>query len=556
MPINARDRNLSDWLTRIRTGQTKLPRFQRYEAWGHANVSMLFNTILQDLPAGSLLVLEIGGGEEPFVSRAIEGAPEGEEHVTEHLLDGQQRITALWRGLLNNYPERTYFLYLSPDEETGMPHYVDSVSRSSRANDNRRYPLWADDPVQLWSRKMIPLDLLLPGERGIQEFMSWAGSAIDDLTERTNVTMTVMQVREKISAFNLPYLSLPTQTKPEVALDVFIRTNTTAEPLDDYDIVVAQVEAGTGESLHDLVAETKEICPAVTRYYSPEDLALAASALLQHRTPGKSTYLSREFGNKLIENWEKYQIGVKRTVAFLEEERVFDSDRLPTDVVVPMLVALWAEAPQGLDAEGRARSVLRKYLWRAFFSKRYERSTATRSLADYNELRPYVSDSGTPLPIILNEAENPLPEVSELVEAGWPKRKDRLARAILALSLRQGGLDLADGSSASVDNLPKREYHHLFPQAHLKKSDTADSKIFRSLNCALVSWRTNRTISSKEPERYLAERRQDGDPRDHEIKDRLASHLIPYGKMTAGDYDEFLQARAQMVEREMKDLCD
>ena len=79
--------------------------------------------------------------------------------------------------------------------------------------------------------------------------MAWAAQAVEDIQERTKVTAMVMQVREKISSFNLPYLSLPTQTKPHIALDVFIRTNTSAAPLDDYDIVVAQVEAGTGQSL-------------------------------------------------------------------------------------------------------------------------------------------------------------------------------------------------------------------------------------------------------------------------------------------------------------------
>ena len=37
--------------------------------------------------------------------------------------------------------------------------------------------------------------------------------------------------------------------------------------------------------------------------------------------------------------------GVARTVPFLEEERIFDAARVPTDVVIPMLVALRADAP-------------------------------------------------------------------------------------------------------------------------------------------------------------------------------------------------------------------
>ena len=73
--------------------------------------------------------LEIGD-EEPFISRTLKGAPEMGERVTEHLLDGQQRLTALWRGLHNNYDDRTFFVYLTTDEESGVPYYVNSISNS------------------------------------------------------------------------------------------------------------------------------------------------------------------------------------------------------------------------------------------------------------------------------------------------------------------------------------------------------------------------------------------------------------------------------------------
>ena len=58
---------------------------------------------------------------------------------------------------------------------------------------------------------------------------------------------------------------------------------------------------------------------------------------------------------------------------------MFDSARLPSDPAVPLLVALWAHAPEGLDAEGDARAILRKCLWRAFLTERYELSTNSRS---------------------------------------------------------------------------------------------------------------------------------------------------------------------------------
>ena len=555
MPSQAQNRTLANWMTRIQTRQTVLPRFQRYEAWSRQQVTKLLNTILHDLPCGALLVLEIGD-KEPFLSHPVVGAPSTGERITEHLLDGQQRITAIWRCLNNDYPTRTYFLYLRQDEETGLQYYVDSIPRYIRRRDGRKMPLWADNPKAQWERRAIPLHLCAPGDEAQRAYFNWLEEAIEDLNERLENFKTIADVRQQLANFNIPFLSLPVATGKEIALDVFINMNTSATPLSAYDIVVAQVEAGMGESLHDLVADTKESCPDIERYYEPEELVLAAGALLQGRVPSRINYLSDGFGKHLIENWDKYLKGIERTSTFLQqEERIFDAARLPTDVVVPVLVALWAEAPVGLDAEGNARAIIRKYIWRAFFTSRYERSTATRSYADYDEIKSYLADPTAPAPSIFDED---LPQISELIDTGWPKKKDRLARAILALSLKEGGLDLADGSSASHGNLSQREYHHLFPVAHLKREnpDISDDKIFNALNCALVTWRTNRAISDKEPVRYLTDRLQDSDPEGTEIKRRLESHLIPYDDMVSGDYDAFLQKRAELVLRTLKKLCD
>jgi len=553
--IEARNRSLPDWFTRIRTGQTVLPRFQRFEAWGYSLVSQMFNTILQDLPVGAGLVLEVGD-KEPFVSRPLKGAlATGQERVTEQLLDGQQRLTGLWRGLRNDYDDRTFFLFFLREEETGLPFYVDSIARWKKSGDKQFRPFWANQPKEQWNRHMVPLDLFAPDSDAQQRFRTWSREAIDDEQDREKTHDEVLLIRQKFASFNLPFMSLPVSTRKETALDVFIKMNTSATPLAIYDIVVAQVEAGMGTSLHELVAATREACPNLSDYYSPEDLALYGSALLQGRAPTNATYMARDFGVKLLENWDTFLRGVTGTVEFLAQERVFDAARLPTDVVIPVLVALWGVAPTGLDAEGRARSVLRKYVWRAFFSNRYEKSTSSRALTDFSELMPLVTGTGGSEPAIFNNDLHPLPQVQELIDAGWPVRRDRLARAILALALKHGGLDLADGGAATRVSLKQREYHHLFPDAHLTRLGVPEDRIYRSLNCALVTWRTNRNISDKEPERYLAERCDGIVIGEEEVKTRLATHLIPYGEMVANDYEGFLQARADLVHSAMRKIC-
>lgn len=555
MSINAQNRTLPDWFTRIRTRQTVLPRFQRFEAWSHAPVTQMFNTILQGLPVGAVLILEIGN-DEPFVSRPIVGAPTDGERINEHLLDGQQRLTGLWRGLHNNYDDRTYFVFLKPDEETETPYFVDSIGRWKQQGDQVSRPFWANKPVEQWNRKMIPLDLCAPGDEAHRRYREWAKEAIADQDEREDVGEIRSKIRETLATFNLPYLSLPVTTSKETALDVFIKMNTSAAPLKTYDIVVAQVEAGMGQSLHDLVADAKVSCPSISNYYDVEDLVLYASALLQSKPPTNKTYLASDFGNQLMAHWAELMEGISKTAVFLEEERIFDANRLPTDIVVPVLTALWARAPKGLDAEGRARNILRKYVWRAFFSNRYEKSTNSRAFTDCLELQDFIRDTSASNPIIFDEAQFPLPHVEELMHAGWPTKKDRLARAILALALREGGHDLADGSTASRANLSQREYHHLFPDAHLQELGFEAETIYRSLNCALITWRTNRNISAKKPERYLAERRDGTDLGDDEIRWRLGKHLIPMDEMVAGDYPEFLRKRADMVQSRMTELCN
>src|SRR5690349_18311192 len=107
----ARDRNLGEWYEQIRAGRLKLPRFQRFEAWDRGRVLGFLNTIIQNLPVGVTLLLEVGD-KEKFVSRYVATAPETAARVNEHLLDGQQRLTAFWRAMHNNYEGELYFVYL------------------------------------------------------------------------------------------------------------------------------------------------------------------------------------------------------------------------------------------------------------------------------------------------------------------------------------------------------------------------------------------------------------------------------------------------------------
>jgi hypothetical protein len=165
---------------------------------------------------------------------------------------------------------------------------------------------------------------------------------------------------------------------------------------------------------------------------------------------------------------------------------------------------------------------------------------------------------------VFNETDYPLPSAEELIDAGWPKRKETLARAILGLSIKAGALDIADGNQATRERLKNREYHHLFPDSLLRDDGHLPEKErSRALNCALITMNTNRNISAKEPVKYLAERVDRADLGEGIVRDRMKSHVVPFDELNVGgyatlsaetreekicgDYDAFLRKRAEMV---------
>lgn len=345
--MQARDWTVEEWLSRISSGQVQLPRFQRFEAWGHREVADLAQTVLDELPSGATLILEVG--DKPlFKHRPLHTAPKGPERLTELILDGQQRLTALYRSLNDTYEDRTFFVDLSSrDEETGG---YGVVSQHRYSKNGQTYPLWANDAKQTLEREYLPLKLLRPGENGASELEKWLEVATDnDDSQQLKLFKLTNQLRTRVAHFNLPYLFLPVGMEKPTVLSVFVKMNTRQVRLTAFDIVVAEVEAETGESLHDLVSSLNGQVPKLSRYGEPSDLVLDASSLLQGRPPNQAGYFGINW-SEMIGQWDDLVSGAKQAVAFLEQERVLDQDRLPSRAPLAPLIALWAHAPDSPDA--------------------------------------------------------------------------------------------------------------------------------------------------------------------------------------------------------------
>jgi len=572
--MHAHDRFLPEWFNRIRSRQITLPRFQRFMAWGHGEVSGLLTTVLRGLPSGATLILEVGD-EEKFKSRTMVDAPESGEKVTEQLLDGQQRLTALWRSLHGKYPDRSYLIGFEDDPGDGSTKLPYVYGQARWRKNGSRYPMWVDDPKECWNRGFIPITLLRPDDI-LPEIRQWIATSVgNDHDKKDKLFDEIIALRDKVKAFNLPYLALPAKTPKEVALDVFIKMNTSSVRLSTYDIVVALVEEETGKSLHEHVDALNVAVPRAAEYADLPSLVLDVVALRQDRIPSQAGYRGIDY-TRMLNEWDTVVKGIKGMVSFLEDESIFDAQRLPSYTAIPIIAALWEHLPTQPDKLGNARLLLRKYLWRAFLTSRYEQSSTSNALQDYRGLRKVLCDGAAEDVVpILNQESYPLPSKEMVLQADWPKRKSILGRGLLSLQLKCGAEDLADGARATVATITSkehpREYHHLFPAATLDDAGIPDEQVFRALNCALVTWRTNRTISDKDPITYLKERADNCTLGEDEMKRRLRTHLIPYARLAVGydgipdderrgrvknDYDAFLSARAEVLAKAAHRACE
>ena len=149
--------------------------------------------------------------------------------------------------------------------------------------------------------------------------------------------------------------------------------------------------------------------------------------------------------------------------------------------------------------------------------------------------------------------------------AGWPKRRDMLARGILALALKAGGHDLADDGLPTPETIRLRDYHLVYPYALLTGAGQMPStECYQALNCALLSWDAQSLLAQSAPKGFLKGLGRKADLNRAILTDRLKTHMIPvealpqdnYNKIrdpddraerVRVDYQGFLRARAELM---------
>ena len=551
--MQAGNRTVKDWLDSAMRGALRLPRFQRGEAWTHHHVERFLTAMLRRHPLGVFLILNVDPDNQPFRTRRLGNLADSNPKCTEHLLDGQQRLTSLLRVFNDSYGSHAFYYHIESNKqtETDDPSVI-AVSRTGRDRAT------IGDPRKEYNKAWIPMHLITPIGSRSRERIDWRQKATKDPKEREKLEVVINDLSYRIAETMIPFLSLPQATSKSDAIKIFLETNRSSVNLSAYDLAVAQMEDDTGNSLQELVDEVIRTVPRikVLEPRSVGDMILKSECVIQGKKPTLGNYQLLDFA-MLSRKKEERVTAIIWTVNEFDRLKIWSERRLPTAVPLRVLPGLKHLTPIDVIDYDRAMKLVRRYLWCSFLTDRYDRQANDRLKEDYDALVKAMKD-------LESEPEIPAltckpPETDDIKDAGWPKSVGRLSRGILAACCQDGAKDIASNEELQAED--PDDYHYIFPKSLLKQNDRNPNT---AINCMLLKHhRKRRKWQNTLPGDFLQTMIDDklidqsvSDPAN-EIKSRLKTHLLPVECMTdvtkaattdvARAYDKFLEARIALV---------
>ncbi|MGR6962969.1 GmrSD restriction endonuclease domain-containing protein [Geodermatophilus sp. URMC 61] len=559
-------------LLEVAQGKLALPQFQRDFIWAPANTASLLSSIMAKYPAGALLFWRPEG--QLLDARPVANAPAlpANRLPDRLILDGQQRLTALYRAL-NRKTEESYFVAIDAlvDMESYelLPSEVinwDSVVVAQELTARERRGLKKTQPEQpehrslKWQHKHFRFPL---GDK-FDDWMDELVEEADTKAERKRRQGTLREVRDRyldqLKNYRFPVITLTGAASVAAVCNVFEKLNTNSIRLGPFEILTAKFYSD-GVNLRDYW-DTAKANHSVLRDPNLENdhggfsidpyLVLQILTLVKHGSPQRNAVLNKLRAKDVEEGWDDVILALKRSIEWLRDNcGIIHRDILPYQAILVPFAGAWLFR-ESLLGEKKAQAIkkIEQYFWASVFTSNFDQGAASQSEKDYKDLIAWLVNEergGVP---IEPEAIGTLTIKADDILAATVKKK-ALLQALMALSVKAGAKDFHKGEpltpSTYIEN--KVNSHHLYPKARLNDTNPAtriDNGGYSPeliLNRALIDAETNRRIGAKKPSLYLQAMQE----ASSDVDALLDSHLASAEALAADDYAAFLLDRLRTV---------
>lgn len=505
-------------ISRINSGDIRIPAFQRAYVWKQNQILDLLDSIIRNYPLGSVLLWSTH--EKLKHTRNIAGyeLPESDpDYPVNYVLDGQQRLSSIYGVFSKETKQDPKSAQYNPDKDI-FEIYYDFENETFKAK--------AD--VDQESDSIIYLRNFVDGSRLIEALQS-----LDSKHHEATKTLY-----SKFINYEIPIVTIKNRSKEEVGI-IFERINNTGTRLSMLDLMTAWTwtdDFHLLESINDLLDELDEKCFGDI----PRNILLQAiSGLIKDdTTTGAILNLS---GEEVRDSWEDFCESIKKAIDFLSTElSCLNSDFLPFPQQLVVVIKFFSKIKSPNSGHF---SNLKRWFWLTSFSDRYSTGqTTTKMNLDIRTINKFIVDDFSSI-----GDYNYTITQTQLINSKFSKRNP-ITRAFLLLMAQSKPLDLIKSTKVDIDKAlseyNRKQYHHFFPNAFLKKQGINHDKIFSVVNFCFLPSDSNKKISRKAPSDYVFNLI----PQD-KLEKILDSNILPLNKdlYKKDAYGDFLDRRAAMI---------
>ena len=563
------DTQLSDLLREVDTGKAQLPEFQRNWTWDNNRIIGILASLTQGYPMGAIMRLTYGNESVRFKYRTIEGVTV-KDVVPEYLiLDGQQRLTSMYRAACCKEPvgtktekgqdiKRYYYLDIKKclDASEDREDAVLSVpeDRKIKANFDRDVVLDLSTKELEYEHEMFPLNIVFDSSAredwsdGYKEYHKYDKEFTDRYKQfRINVL-------ETITGYKLPVITLGKDTPREAVCKVFENVNTGGVPLTVFELVTATFATYEFDLRKDWEDCKKVIWgidePLNTDVMNGVDETAFLTAVTLFTTYRSKTMTTCKKKDVLSLSFDDYQAnrdaileGYKMAKKFLFNQYVFRKRDLPYTTQIIPLAAICAEIGSSLFHQPRTQNILSRWFWCGIMGEMYGSASETRFAADMEDVVNAIRGRSSEIRTV-NSAYFSATRLLSL-----QTRNSAAYKGIMALVYREQCLDFMQGTAMtivkSMDESP--DIHHIFPEAYCVKMEYPREKWNSIVNKTPLLPESNRQIGGNAPSQYSEQIMKKAEIDEAELRQRVESHLVNYDYFITNDFDHYFVERAKAI---------
>jgi hypothetical protein len=575
-------RKIGDLLTQVHSGQLGLPDLQRPFVWQNAKVRDLFDSLLNGLPIGYIMLWDAPDSYDEKTKEIGETNKQFPK-PKDILIDGQQRLTALYSSVYGvevldkNYKKRKIKISYNP---------IDRVFENwNKSTDNNKY--FIPDISEIFIAKQNSEEIKYR-KQYIEKLNNYRKSHEEPVLNDELEEKIENGIKELTNILNntIPSLEINQRADEEIVAEIFVRINSKGQNLNESDFISTLLSVYN----QDLRKKIEQFCedshiPKSHTAYNDlieveAPLILRATAVVAFRrarlkyvyqimrgkdleteeiTTERREENIKKFDNSIetvldLNNWHEF-LNIVKSAGYINKNII--SSKIT--VIYSYALYLIAKVDYKLSKD-ELHKLIKKWFFMVSLTNYYNEGTTeslVEQLLNNIKLRKTKESFIEYIGALIN---NRLTEdyFTYTLSGEFDNQRTQgpawfafvasqilLDKNVLFSTNKITGILSPHASGKKT----AYEYHHLFPKNYLLKCGRTKEEANKRANFVVLDYETNIAISDKEPATYLNEYKTKLG--DLEFFNALKNNAIPENVIDM-EYSDFLERRKQLISELIK----